>query len=165
MRALKSTGGITRGCGITDSTLDLWIHALPLCIPLCNALDIHDRWATCRRTRIKPEEGQQKRAKVPGLDWSTFPIVELSRLISLSSGIVADNKLIIVFFFGISYPKCDKALEVGIAAMNNVIGNQWQICINKVRSIPYQPWQILSRYMERRLLWMHRKSLPALQVS
>ena len=43
MPALKSSGGITLGRGITDSPLDLWIHALPLCIPLCNALDILDR--------------------------------------------------------------------------------------------------------------------------
>jgi hypothetical protein len=57
-----------------------------------------------------------------------IPYLELSRLISLSSGIVADKTI-----------NCDKALEIGIAAMNNVIGNQWQICINKVRSIRYQP--------------------------
>ena len=39
MRLLKTSGGMTRGRGITDSTLTKWVHALPRCVPICNALE------------------------------------------------------------------------------------------------------------------------------
>ena len=34
---MKVSGGLTRGRGITESTLAKWVCALPLCIPLCTA--------------------------------------------------------------------------------------------------------------------------------
>ena len=37
MRAIKVSGRLTRGRGITESTLAKWVCALPLCIPLCTA--------------------------------------------------------------------------------------------------------------------------------
>ena len=40
MRMLKTSGGMTHGRGITDSTLTKWVNALPQCVPLCDALDI-----------------------------------------------------------------------------------------------------------------------------
>ena len=39
MRMLKTSGGMTHGRGITDSTLTKWVHALPRCLPICNALE------------------------------------------------------------------------------------------------------------------------------
>lgn len=39
MRMLKTSGGMTHGRGITDSTLTKWVHALPHCLPLCDALE------------------------------------------------------------------------------------------------------------------------------
>ncbi|KAG0724934.1 hypothetical protein GWK47_039566 [Chionoecetes opilio] len=39
MRLLKTYGGIARGRGITDSTLNKWVHAMPRCIPICDALE------------------------------------------------------------------------------------------------------------------------------
>ena len=39
MRAIKTSGGLTRGRGISDSTLAQWVLALPLCVPLHNALE------------------------------------------------------------------------------------------------------------------------------
>ena len=39
MRMLKTNGGMTHGRGITDSTLTKWVHALPLCVPVCDALE------------------------------------------------------------------------------------------------------------------------------
>ncbi|ELU05771.1 hypothetical protein CAPTEDRAFT_216916 [Capitella teleta] len=35
MRLLKTLGGITRGQGITDSSLAMLVHAFPYCIPIC----------------------------------------------------------------------------------------------------------------------------------
>jgi hypothetical protein len=40
MRLLKTSGGMARGRGITDSTLAKWVHAIPRCIPICDALEI-----------------------------------------------------------------------------------------------------------------------------
>ena len=39
MRLLKTSGGMTRGRGITDSTLARWVHSLPQCVPICDALE------------------------------------------------------------------------------------------------------------------------------
>ena len=39
MRMLKTSGGMTHGRGITDSTLTKWVHALPLCVLLCDFLE------------------------------------------------------------------------------------------------------------------------------
>ena len=39
MRTLKTAGGMTHGRGITDSTLTKWVHALPRCAPICDALE------------------------------------------------------------------------------------------------------------------------------
>ena len=37
MRMLKTGGGMTHGRVITDSTLTTWVHALPQCVPVCEA--------------------------------------------------------------------------------------------------------------------------------
>ena len=39
MRTLKTAGGMTHGRGITDSTLTKWVHALPRCASICDALE------------------------------------------------------------------------------------------------------------------------------
>ena len=39
VRLLKTSGGMTRGRGITDSTLTRCVHALPQCVRICNALE------------------------------------------------------------------------------------------------------------------------------
>ena len=38
MRTLKTSGEMTHGRGITDSTLTKWVHALPRRAPVCDAL-------------------------------------------------------------------------------------------------------------------------------
>ena len=39
MRFLKTSGGMTQGSGITDSSLMKWVHALQHTIPICDALE------------------------------------------------------------------------------------------------------------------------------
>ena len=39
MRAMKTNGGLTRGRQISDSTFGQWVRAVPLCIPMCEALE------------------------------------------------------------------------------------------------------------------------------
>lgn len=53
IRLLKTKGGLIRGGGITESTLASWIHALPPCAPLCEAIENYSRVksSTCRATR------------------------------------------------------------------------------------------------------------------
>ena len=38
MRMPKTTGGMTRGRGITNSILTTWVHTAPRCITKCNSL-------------------------------------------------------------------------------------------------------------------------------
>lgn len=40
MRLLKTSGGMTHGRGITDSSLMKWVHALPFSIVVCVALEV-----------------------------------------------------------------------------------------------------------------------------
>ena len=37
MRMMKTSGGMTHG--ITDSILTTWAHALPQCVPVCEAME------------------------------------------------------------------------------------------------------------------------------
>ena len=39
MRILKTSGGMTHGRGITDSSLTKWVHTHPRCIPICDAFE------------------------------------------------------------------------------------------------------------------------------
>ena len=39
MRMLKTSGGMTHCRGITDSTIPTWVHALPQCVPVCQAME------------------------------------------------------------------------------------------------------------------------------
>ena len=39
MRAMKASGGLTGGRGISESTVDRWIKALPLIVALSNSLE------------------------------------------------------------------------------------------------------------------------------
>ena len=39
MRQLKTSREITRGRGLTDSTLAKWVFALPHCVPICDELE------------------------------------------------------------------------------------------------------------------------------
>ena len=39
MRMLKTSGGMTHCRGITDSTIPTWVHALPRCVPVCEAME------------------------------------------------------------------------------------------------------------------------------
>ena len=38
MRLLKTSGGMSHGRGITDITLSKWVHSMPYCLPVCDAL-------------------------------------------------------------------------------------------------------------------------------
>ena len=39
MRVIKASGGLARGRGITPNTEAKFIHVLPKCVPVCNALE------------------------------------------------------------------------------------------------------------------------------
>ena len=39
MRMMKTSGEMTHGRGITDSILTTWAHALPQCVPVCEAME------------------------------------------------------------------------------------------------------------------------------
>ena len=39
MRLFKCSGGMTRGRGITDSTISSFVNVMPRCIPICSFLE------------------------------------------------------------------------------------------------------------------------------
>ena len=136
LRSIKTSGGLTRGCGISESTLAQWVLALPLCVPMCISLE--------KYAGITPATSEQHKEMLPSrqkrdnhdldcfLEWfQVHPPFEnrLSDiLVSLSTGIVADETI-----------NCDDAVNKGSLAMKHMVGqifNEVKLCHkDKVKSI------------------------------
>ena len=121
MRQLKSSGGMTHGRGITESTLTKWVHALPRCVPICNALE--------RYTSVHSGTSEQHKDLRPAselkdnTDLSRFtqwleahpPFVQdLGLLVNIATGIVADSSV-----------NCDNAVQIGQSAMIKMTGKTY----------------------------------------
>lgn len=121
MRNFK-TSGLTRGRGITESTVAQFVAALPLCVPLCERLE-----SFCRVRREASEQHVELRSSTQARDqrhfdrfyewFETHPPFEQRNpdmLVSLSTGVVADSTI-----------NCDKAWEIGFASMVAMHGNNF----------------------------------------
>lgn len=125
MRAIKTSGGLTRGRGITDSTLTRWVLALPLCVPICNALEEfagpNTNTSEQHKEHKESRPAQQKRDSSDLnclIEWlKAHPPFEgklCDQLVSLSTGIVADDSI-----------NCDVAATVGQASMEAMVGTPY----------------------------------------
>ena len=122
MRLLKTSGGMTRGRGITDSTLTKWVHALPRCVPICNALENF----TCVQsgTSEQHKDLRPSSERTDNTDLSLFlqwleahsPFVDCQSelMVSISTGIVADSSV-----------NCDDAVQVGQTAIAKMMGKTY----------------------------------------
>ncbi|KAE8747077.1 hypothetical protein FOCC_FOCC006215, partial [Frankliniella occidentalis] len=121
MRHLK-TSGLTRGRGITESTLAQFVAALPHCVPLCHNLE-----AFCGVRSASSEQHVELRASWQVRDskdrdqflaWlEAHPPFEerpQDMLVSLSTGIVADSSI-----------NCDMAWEIGFKSMKSMHGQNF----------------------------------------
>ena len=104
-----TSGGMTHGQGITDSTLTQWVHALPRCVPICDALEQFTGVDTATSEHHKDlRPNTQSRANgdhVVFVQWlkahPPFAGYEPDLLVSLSTGIGADASV-----------NCDIAVEL-----------------------------------------------------
>lgn len=123
MRRMKTSGGLTHGRGITDSTLSRWISGMPQCLQVSEALEnfsgvitvASEQHVELRSSRI--ERDQQDLCKL--IDWLEIrnPFdPDIEGLMSISSGVVANSDV-----------NCDKAAEIGEKVISRIIGTNYNI--------------------------------------
>ena len=110
MRLIKSKGGLTRGRGISDSTMHRFTNALPMTVPMCNTLEkycnVHNHSSEQHkdlRHVSKVSQYQHIKCFVEWIDLhSPFP-QESQALSNISNGTVAVKNV-----------NCHKAIEIGM---------------------------------------------------
>ena len=104
IRAIKTSGGLTRGRGISESTLAQWVLALPLCVPMCNALD--------KFACINPGTSELHKEHQELLPSSTPSLCDTKyTLVTIATGIVANETI-----------NCEEAAHHGSIAMQHTVG-------------------------------------------
>lgn len=118
MRPMKAVGGLTHGRGITDSTLTKWILGTPFFLKVHEAIeDFLGLSITFTEQHAELRESRKIRDQSDIETFTTWlkqhnPFTKLSgELVSLSSGFVSDESV-----------TCDRAYEVGLAAMEKMKG-------------------------------------------
>ena len=119
MRMLKTSGGMTHGGGITDGTLTKWVHALPYCVPVCDALEkftgVHSATSEQHKDlRSSPQPKDSKDYDV-FMQWleihPPFAGYQPDHLVSIATGVIADTSI-----------NCDNAVQIGLAAAYMITG-------------------------------------------
>ena len=130
MRAMKTIGGLTRGRGMTNSTISEWIHCTQLCIPLCEALeeftskriDFSEQHVDEVYKAHKGLHGAVPNRNAVDLDkfigWfnahSPFCESYNGKLLSIFSGTIADDTI-----------NCDQAVAIGSVSEEGMIGESF----------------------------------------
>ena len=119
MRMLKTSGGMTHGRRITDITLAKWVHALPCCVPVCDALEkftsMHTETSEQHIDLRSSTQAKYNRDHGVFTKWlqvhQPFAGYQPDRLVSIATGVVADASV-----------NCDDAMNVGLAAASKIAG-------------------------------------------
>jgi len=119
MRMFKSSGGMTHGRGIAESTITKWIHAMPHFIPVCEAIEqfanIHTTSSEQHKDLRESSQVQDHKDLVTFLQWlnahSPFQYHNQTSIVAVSTGLVADASV-----------NCDRAREIGEAAATSIDG-------------------------------------------
>lgn len=120
MRSMKSCGGLTRGRGLTDSTLAKWLSAAGTCNTICSSLEEFcgvmfssgEQHVDLRLSRQCKDKKDREKLCIWFEEHQPFPITE--QLISLSTGIVGNNDV-----------NCHQAQEVGTQLMAKMYGQNF----------------------------------------
>ena len=126
MRAMKTNGGLTRGRQISNSTLGQWVRAVPLCIPICKALEelagtncktsvqhsLHKYHAELRQARVTRDDADRKH--LCGWLRSHNPFGYTDKLVCIFTGVEADSSI-----------DCDNAVSVGLQQQKEMIGQNF----------------------------------------
>lgn len=120
MRSMKSSGGMTRGRGITNSTLAKWLQATVTSNSICSSLEQFggvyfmsgDQHVDLLLSRQRRNQEDRKKLYV----WCTahYPFPNTEKLMSLSTGIVGSSDV-----------NCHLAEEVGKELMSQTLGNNF----------------------------------------
>ena len=120
MAPLKSQAGVTRGRGMTDSTVASFVRAMPACSRVSSAVKsfagvshIEEQHSDHRPTNQSRDRGHSGRF----FEWlrAHCPFSKPpDELVSLSSGIVGDSSV-----------NCDKVMEIGTESMKKIVGKNF----------------------------------------
>ena len=124
MRLLKTSGGMTHGRGITDSSLSKWVHALPHSIPICEALEaftnVHTNTSDQHKDLRASSVARDSTDYATFVQWlhahSPFAYSDLDSLVDISTGIVADKSV-----------NCDAAYDIGLVAASVMVGKNFTV--------------------------------------
>ncbi len=117
MKAMKTSGGLVRGRGMTDSVLSRWVLGMPGCYELghrfeefCGTDITSSEQHVDHRKSRQLRDGQDAGKLV---DWFTLhpPLPDSSELMSIGTGVVGDETI-----------NCDSAVKVGRDAMTKMTG-------------------------------------------
>lgn len=119
MRMLKTSGGLTHGREITDSTLTKWVHSLPYCIPVCDALEkftgVYSASSEQHKDLRPSTQAKDRKDCDVFVHWLNlhppFAGYQPDRLVSVASGVIADISV-----------NCDNAVQIGLAAASRMTG-------------------------------------------
>lgn len=120
MRSMKSTGGLTRGRGLTDSVLTKWILGMPTMQKVSEAIENFveiESTTTEQHVDARPTRQARDNADVQKLQqWfenhDPFPV--LDNIVSLSTGVVGGPQI-----------NCHKAQSIGLESFNGIVGKQF----------------------------------------
>ena len=122
MRMLKTTGGMTHDSGITDSTLTKWVHALPGCVPVCDALEkftsVHTSASEQHKDLRSPTQAKYNKDFIVFKEWlqvhQQFAGYQPHCLVSIATGVVANTSV-----------NCDDAVKIGLAVASKIAGKSF----------------------------------------
>lgn len=120
MRSMKSTGGLTRGRGLTDSVLTKWILGMPVMQKVSESIEdfvgikssSSEQHVDARPTRQNRDNADVQQL----LGWfqshDPFPVV--NRIVSLSTGVVGGDEI-----------NCHKARAIGMEGLKAMVGKNF----------------------------------------
>ena len=122
MRMLKTSGGMTHGRGITDSTLTKWVHALPYCVPVCDALEkftgVHSATSEQHKDLRSSTQAKDSKDYDVFMQWleihPPFAGYQPDRLVSIATGVIADTSV-----------NCESVVQIGLAAASKITGEKF----------------------------------------
>lgn len=120
MRSMKSTRGLTRGRGLTDSVLTKWILGMPIMQKVSESIEdfvgikssSSEQHVDARPTRQNRDNADVRTL----LEWfenhEPFPV--LNRIVSLSTGVVGGDEI-----------NCYKAWAIGMEGLKAIVGKNF----------------------------------------
>ena len=120
MKSMKTDEGISRGRSTKESVISKWVYGMHAMNTVCERLEVLADVAmdtTAQHVDVS-DSRRKKDAKDILLDWfsSHDPFAEISKILSIASGVVGDDKI-----------NCHRAREVGMASMFKMTGEMFNM--------------------------------------